>query len=459
MNKNVVRYASCWLKTHNGASSQVAVAPGMALAAVRRRLLGKQPLLCRVEGDSSGDEADAEAESKSRCQCGQFVWPCPRENPQELATRKARKWLKPEDLSKEAFGLLFKDVGTRLGLGPKFEKLHVFDEPHKKFSTAAGVRERHKHLVFKVKCGFAHVRFQKDLAARGVYGHFSFNLVGYVSYLRYCLTESPKKLLSDTDQTPWSWPPIAPAALIALCEKPTPQMDARNNDGAAAKGRKRKLMTFSEVTDAFVEAGVQTEQDAWILAKSRKVAGDDTLFNTLGAAPCVSNLVTRVVKAWGCETMACGTLCKQPDYTLDKFIPPHDVSPQLDGWLAGGWKRQVLILCGEPGIGKTELGRALLHSVAGSFHFVNKLDRLRDVVFCPGQGLVVDELCLAGKDVDDVKALLDLAKTRDMECRNRDGVIPRGTPRVFSTNWPWDLFWPRAVMGKEHKGAILRRVL
>ena len=87
MNKNVVRYASCWLKTHNGASSQVAVAPGMALAAVRRRLLGKQPLLCRVEGDSSGDEADAEAESKPRYQCGQFVWPWPREYPQELATR------------------------------------------------------------------------------------------------------------------------------------------------------------------------------------------------------------------------------------------------------------------------------------------------------------------------------------------------------------------------------------
>ena len=146
-------------------------------------------------------------------------------------------------------------------------------------------------MVFKVKCAFAHLRFQKELAARGVYGHFSFNLVGYVAYLRYCMCESAKKLLADTDQDPWSWPPVAPAQLLALCKQPTPDMDARN-DGA--KVCKRKLMTFSEVSDAFVEASVQTEKEAWVLAKTRKVAGDDTLFNTLGAAPCVGSLVTRV---------------------------------------------------------------------------------------------------------------------------------------------------------------------
>ena len=33
-------------------------------------------------------------------------------------------------------------------------------------------------------------------------------------------------------------------------------------------------------------------------------------------------------------------------------------------------------------------------------------DRLRDATFGPGQGLVVDEVCLATKDIDDIKALL-----------------------------------------------------
>ena len=67
-------------------------------------------------------------------------------------------------------------------------------------------------------------------------------------------------------------------------------------------------------------------------------------------------------------------------------------------------------------------------------------------------------MCLAAKEVDDVKALLDLA-TRDVTCRNRDGTIPRGTPRVFSTNWSWDLFWPRAALGAQHAAAIKRRLL
>ena len=47
--------------------------------------------------------------------------------------------------------------------------------------------------------------------------------------------------------------------LLALCEKLTPQMDARNG---STGGRKRKLMSFSEVTDAFVEGGIRTEKEA-----------------------------------------------------------------------------------------------------------------------------------------------------------------------------------------------------
>ena len=136
---------------------------------------GKQTLLCRVQGESSDEENDVEAGNTARCQCGQFVWPCPREYPKDLQARKAQKWLKPEDLSREEFGRLFRDVAAKLGHGPKFEKLHVFDEPHKKFNPSPGVRERHKHLVFKVKVAFAHVCFQTELARRGVYGHFSFN--------------------------------------------------------------------------------------------------------------------------------------------------------------------------------------------------------------------------------------------------------------------------------------------
>ena len=33
--------------------------------------------------------------------------------------------------------------------------------------------------------------------------------------------------------------------------------------------------------------------------------------------------------------------------------------------------------------------------------------------------------------VDDAKAIIDVEKTRDVVCRNKDGCIPRGTPRIF----------------------------
>ena len=198
-----------------------------------------------------------------------------------------------------------------------------------------------------------------------------------------------------------------------------------------------------------------------MLAKSRKLGGDDTLFNTLGASPCVSSLVVKVRKAWDCEAMTSGTLCTQPEYSLDRFVFPRDVHDELPLWIQGGWKSRCLILCGGGGLGKTEFACALMNEVAPAkaFHFINKIDRLRDVVFCPGQGLVVDEACFYYSDVDDLKNLLDLEKGRDVECRNRDGHIPKLTPRIFSTNWPWEAFWPRLASSPTRAVAINRRIL
>ena len=50
------------------------------------------------------------------------------------------------------------------------------------------------------------------------------------------------------------------------------------------------------------------------------------------------------------------------------------------------------------------------------------------MIFGPGEGLVVDEACFSDRDVDDLKGLVDLEKSRDVECRNRDGHIPKLTP-------------------------------
>ena len=62
---------------------------------------------------------------------------------------------------------------------------------------------------------------------------------------------------------------------------------------------------------------------------------------------------------------------------------------------------------------------------ASALHFVNKVDRIRDIVLSPADGLVLDEAYFAALDVDDIKAILDVEHSRDEACRNIDGRIPK----------------------------------
>ena len=54
----------------------------------------------------------------------------------------------------------------KLGQGPNIQKLHVFDEPHKRYNPVTELRERHKHLIFKMASPFAHTKFCRELAGR-----------------------------------------------------------------------------------------------------------------------------------------------------------------------------------------------------------------------------------------------------------------------------------------------------
>ena len=105
-------------------------------------------------------------------------------------------------------------------------------------------------------------------------------------------------------------------------------------------------------------------------------------------------------------------------------------------------------------------GCAQVHPIApaNAFHFVNRLDRLKDVKFATGQGLVLDEIGLCDREVDDAKALTDVKKTRDVQCRNSDGTIPAGTVRGISTNWTWETCWPPTAFMPKHLSGIKRRV-
>ena len=419
--------------------------------------LKRSTYIFRPEGESSSN-ADEPADPKARARCGQFVWPCPRQYLADAASRKSRNCLIPADLSNEEAGKMFLQALGKCNQHSNISRLHVFDEPHKKYDKETGQRARHKHFIFKFVRPFAHVRLGHLLAQGGVHGHFSFNLVGYQAYLKYCLVASAHKLAADLDKDPWHWPShVTTPQLMQLCQQSVPQMEARNGQ----PGKKRTLMTFSEITDAFVEHSVQTCKDAWQLAKARKISGDETLWNTLGAQANVAGLVHKVLCAWNAENMDSGSFVAVPDFVLSSFVPLPQIHERLPWWLQGGFKEVTLILEGRGGLGKTEFACALMHACVGQvgFHFINRLDRLRDISFGPKQGLVFDEACMAERSIDDVKGLVDLSKTRDIVARNADGTIPKQTPRIFSTNWTWDRFWPKEVGTVEHNTAINRRVL
>jgi hypothetical protein len=175
----------------------------------------------------------------------------------------------------------------------------------------------------------------------------------------------------------------------------------------------------------------------------------------------LESLVAEVWTAWNCERMHTGTLVLEPDFKLSAFVAMGSIDPRVVWWLKTGHATHTLIVFGKGGLGKTEWACALMGVLVGrdGFHFVNKVDRIRDVMFMPKQGLVVDEACLKSMTVDDVKSLLDLEKTRDIGCRNRDGNIPKGTPRILSTNWSRRAFFPHEAFFEEHLDAIERRHL
>ena len=109
-----------------------------------------------------------------------------------------------------------------------------------------------------------------------------------------------------------------------------------------------------------MEANVKSTKDAWLLAKKRKLAGDDLLFNTLGASNDVNSLVAKVILAWNCEDMPTGTVMFHAKFPLHQFISLDAIHPELPQWVSEGHLLRALILQGEGGLGKTELACTIM---------------------------------------------------------------------------------------------------
>mmetsp|Transcript_13664 Transcript_13664/g.28520 ORF Transcript_13664/g.28520 Transcript_13664/m.28520 type:complete len:192 (+) Transcript_13664:461-1036(+) len=139
---------------------------------------------------------------------------------------------------------------------------------------------------------------------------------------------------------------------------------------------------------------------------------------------------------------------------MDAFDPP----PELLKWMSEDSGSKALIVEGDAGLGKTEMCIAALHQLAGSVHFLSKLDQLKKIHIAAGQALLVDDLSLAATTADDTKAWLDVRKPRDVSNRHLDGHIPAQTIRAFCSNHSRATFFCTEYHSNPvHKKAIDRR--
>ncbi len=397
--------------------------------------------------------------------------------PIAIEDRKAKQQLLPEDVSKKELGEFFLKYFRMHGKDSALKALIVCDEPHKKFMPGGERRARHKHAVIHMTSGFAHRKIQDWLAGKGITGFFSFNLSlgfmrngfcvcglcvaparyscllrnGFSAYCKYLFEPSHKKLPSDIDQDPWLWPASLTFQKVKTTMQNMPRDQQSKNGLANEDSRKRKTLTFSEVTDMVVENQVRSEPQLWALAKKKKMEGDDTLWNRLGDEKCVVTLLKKIIGAWY-ATSAGRTLKTCCPYPLTSFRVP----PAVQEWISESHKSKALILSGLGEIGKTAMASAALVAVAGHFHFISGRDQIKGLVFLNQEGLLWDEACFSDLSVDLCKALIDLEHDRNIHCRNTDGMIPAGTPRIFATNHKWESFWP--FVSEEHRHAIKRRV-
>ena len=94
------------------------------------------------EGESSGSEVEAPCVTTARGQCGQYVFPCPREYPSSFEDREKIMVFKPSDFPKDKLAKFFKQALRDTNHNGLLKRMYIFDEPHKRRNKKTQQRER-----------------------------------------------------------------------------------------------------------------------------------------------------------------------------------------------------------------------------------------------------------------------------------------------------------------------------
>ena len=407
------------------------------------------------EGDSSDDEEEAPAHQSLRGTSSLVTASCPRQYPAALEVRRAKGLMIPEDFTKDDFLLKLRRVIAKY-CTQKVVKASCHSEPHKRFKPSCKKRERHYHVALLMSGNFAHQKianaFQKE---HGIRISFSFKLKRFVGNLQYLMVAA-KKPSTDLDLEPATYPP--------KLDVKKELKDAKLDGQPASEGRKRKRLTFDEVSNVVIEGigdgPLRTVKALEQAAKKLKYQGSVELWNYLGTLKNCSETNQLLTKIWRLQgDVAHPFFHTEAPYALEEF----DIGclSQVKEWLDGKHKTHVLVLSGDGGIGKTSLAEALLARVsAEGYWFVDDPDDFRELEgqLSEGEGILVDEIKLATYPVDQIKKLFDLEKARRIKCRHFNATIPRMCARIFTTNSTFATFYPKIENTFDHTGVMRRQL-
>ena len=409
------------------------------------------------EGDLSDVGEETPAHVQTRGDCALVTASCPRTY---LRTKEQRdqqsKWI-PEDFSKADFLKNFRATFDAQSNRAVVEAA-CYDEPHKRLRPSLDRRERHKHIVLKASGNFAFAKIAAAFEQRyGLAIHFSFKQNGFAGYLRYMSTPG-KKPACDLDFEPATFPPN-------LDVKERLKAQAHPLDGGELSERKRrKRLTFAEASNLVLEGvgdgPLKTVEDLEAAARKLRALGQVELWNYLGDHKAPSDTEAFLSKVWRLSGEVVHVMFKKKaPYALESFdFGDYKV---ITWWLNGGYRTHSLVLSGDGGLGKTNLAEALAMQVSPSgYFFVDDQDDMRELngYLRAGVALVVDEIELSGLTPNQVKKMLDLAKTRRIRCRHYNGTIPAGCPRIYCTNSPLADFYP-TMPNKMDRHGVMRRQL
>jgi len=416
------------------------------------------------EGDSSDNAEEAPAHYSIRGSAGLMTIACPRQYPKHLKDRKRLGKMIPEDFPSQKILDDFRKL-TNVNTNRTLLKAYCVDEPHKRFKKSPEPgqvrrRERHKHVAFLMDAPFAHKKLAEDFQKKtGLRLSFSFRLQGFAANVEY-LTEPGKKPSTDIDKHPALYP-----ANLDIAHELSKASGNHLLTGAKMaekmKGKKRKFLTFDEVSNIVLEGvGDGPLKSAAALegaAKRLKDEGSVELWNYLGNLKGPAEIGGLVTKIWHLQGEVQHEMFRtRSSYPLSDFS--YEKLHQAVEWFEEKSDSHALVLSGDGGLGKTNLGEAMLIQLCpAGYWFIDDPDDFREIdgLIRPEHGLIVDEITLAGCTPNQIKKLFDLEKFRRIKCRHFNASIPAGCRRIFCTNSEKEDFYPG--MSRFDRTGVFRR--